>query len=193
MYRCTDLAGQLAAVQIGCAVAGSGQASAHDFAALLAEIKSLACCVAAARQDLSALGAADIVGYHVPAAADELDAIVAHTGAATWTILDQCERIEEATAGSAAQPAASLALARIYEACSFQDITGQRVTKVIRTLQLVEAGLQAILHVFAPGVAAGDTGADSKAVMAEPLLNGPQSTQDAMNQDAVDALLAGTP
>ena len=78
-------------------------------------------------------------------------------------------------------------LARIYEACSFQDITGQRVAKVVRTLQLVEARLEAILVVFAPEVVA-----DSMGIGPDPLLNGPQSPLHAMDQNAVDALLAAT-
>ena len=187
MDRCLDLASHLAAVQDYCSTAGSEQATALDFAALLAEVQNLAGCIAWARRDLTALGAEDIVGYHVPAATDELDAIVAHTAEATGTILDQCERIEEVTASTVAQSDTTIALARIYEACSFQDITGQRVAKVVRTLQLVEARIQAILRVFAPEVVAS-----GGIAVLQPLLSGPQSPLHAMDQSAVDALLAAS-
>ena len=106
---------------------------------MLAEVHALASCIHRARQDLSALGADDIVARHVPAASDELDAVVTHTEPATGTILDECEALEQAVTGTACHAVVSAAAGRIYEACSFQDITGQRVAKVVHTLQIVEA------------------------------------------------------
>ncbi len=180
-----DLVGHLAAVQLRCSRAGSGQADANDFAALLAEVQSLAECIDCARHDLAALGADEIVARHVPAAADELDAVVTHTAAATGTILDVCEWLEQAVEDTPSHAVVSSAAARIYEACSFQDITGQRVAKVVQTLQLVEARVKAILLVF---------GRDEPFEVASagpgPLLNGPQRPRDAMDQTAIDALLA---
>ena len=179
------MASHLAAVRFRCSTAGLGQANASDFAALLAEVQSLAECIDCARHDLAALGADELVGRHVPAAADELDAVVTHTAAAAGTILDVCERLEQAVAHTASHGLVSAAMARIYEACSFQDITGQRVAKVVQTLQLVEARVKAMLLVFGengPGEVVS-TGPDK-------LLNGPQRPRDAMDQTAVDALLA---
>lgn len=37
-------------------------------------------------------------------------------------------------------------VARIYEACNFQDLAGQRIAKVIETLGLIEAELARMLH-----------------------------------------------
>ena len=187
MDRCPDLAGHLESVQVRCSTAGSGEADALDCPALLAELRALADCIACARHDLTALGAADIVGYHVPAATDELNAIVAHTAAATFAILDQCDRIEEATTGTSARPAAAAAAARIFEACSFQDITGQRVAKVVRTLRIVDERVQSILLIFAP-----EAVPNGRLVASEPLLSGPQFPLHAMDQNAVDTLLAAT-
>ena len=181
-----DLAGHLAAVQVRCSAAWIGQVDEREHAALLGELRGLAACINRARTDLAVLGANDIVDRHVPAAADELDAIISHTAAATSTILDECEHLEQAVAGWEGQAVVSAATARIYEACSFQDITGQRVAKVVQTLQLVEARLDGVLRVFGR----------ADAIAAQPaapvvLLNGPQRPADAMDQGAVDALLAG--
>ena len=40
------------------------------------------------------------------------------------------------------------ATTRIYEACSFQDITGQRITKVVATLKTIEAKVAGIVSTF---------------------------------------------
>ena len=40
------------------------------------------------------------------------------------------------------------ATTRIYEACSFQDITGQRITKVVSTLKTIEAKVASIVATF---------------------------------------------
>ncbi len=39
-------------------------------------------------------------------------------------------------------------MTKIYEACSFQDITGQRITKVVTTLKLIEAKVAQIMTTF---------------------------------------------
>ena len=48
------------------------------------------------------------------------------------------------------EPAAKLqdATTRIYEACSFQDITGQRITKVVAALKAIEAKVAQIVATF---------------------------------------------
>jgi len=66
-------------------------------------------------------------------AADELDKIVAATADAKNSIMDATEIIEAAVSAvdgeTRDQPLD--ATARIYEACGFQDITSQRITKVV--------------------------------------------------------------
>ncbi len=180
------LAGYLAAVQLRCYAAGQAPANEGDFSALLAEVEALAECISRARYDLTALGADELVDRQVPAATDELDAIVSHTAAATTTILDVCEQLELDVAGQPAQEPVSSATRQIYEACSFQDITGQRVAKVVQTLLTVEARVQAILRAFGHSPAVFEP----VAMQPPPLLNGPQRARDAIDQRAVDALLA---
>ncbi len=45
------------------------------------------------------------------------------------------------------------ATTRIYEACSFQDITGQRITKVVATLKTIERKVAHIIGTFGTGIA----------------------------------------
>ena len=155
--------------------------------ALLTEIKMLASYIDRTRREIVALGADGVLKSHVLTATDELDAIVIHTAKATSTILDVCEILDGATfPGSKAT--IGEATARIYEACSFQDITGQRVAKVVRTLQAIETRITDILYAFGNGAVPDRQTALGQAHDGD-LLNGPQHPEAAMDQRAVDALL----
>jgi chemotaxis protein CheZ len=84
----------------------------------------------------------------------------------------------------------------VYEACSFQDITGQRITKVVATLQAIERKVAHITAVFGrdhfmPRASeAANAGAIEGTIAAASLLNGPQLPAAAMDQSTIDALLA---
>jgi chemotaxis protein CheZ len=166
-----------------------------DFAArearLLSEVEELGRTIAAARVEIAALRVDDITASHIPSATDELDAIVAHTAAATDSILETCETLDRVAAAEAGETAATLqeATTRIYEACSFQDITGQRITKVVATLKAIDAKVAQIVGAFgtrppAPPPRAAPAARDAT------LLEGPQLPTNAMVQSDIDALLA---
>jgi len=81
--------------------------------------------------------------------ADELDAVTAGTAQATQKILAAAEEIDQLANNLSAalkgklerelaQDIADSAL-RIFEACNFQDLIGQRVAKVMKTLKVDEA------------------------------------------------------
>ena len=106
----------------------------------------------------------------------------------SWT---SCETLDAVAAGISGESAVKLqdATTRIYEACSFQDITGQRITKVVSTLKAIETKVAQIVATFGPSVGAEIAAANS----AEPeaaLLNGPQLPTAAMDQSDIDKLLA---
>ena len=107
---------------------------------LLSEVEALGRTISAAKADIAALRVDDINVSHIPFATDELDAIVAHTAAATNAILECCETLDEVGPRLSGELAAKLTdvTTRIYEACSFQDITGQRITKVVGALKVIE-------------------------------------------------------
>ena len=166
-----------------------GDLTAPD-AALLAEVEALAQTVANARAEIAALQADDITASHIPSATDELDAIVEHTAEATNIILECCEALDTlgpTLSGEAAQAVQDVTT-RVYEACGFQDITGQRITKVVSTLQAIERKVAQIVEVFGRGARGG--GAPIAASETESLLNGPQMPTSAMDQTDIDALLA---
>ena len=118
--------------------------------------------------------------------ADELEEIVTETARAANRIMDAAETIEGVAGKVDPASAAALtdAVTQIYEASSFQDITGQRITKVVRALQSMESKLQSLAGAFgrADFTPAAQVEGDAA------LLNGPQLSQSASSQDDIDAL-----
>ncbi|MDD9900844.1 MAG: protein phosphatase CheZ [Alphaproteobacteria bacterium] len=146
------------------------------------------------RAELAQMRSIEISHNHIPTATDELDAVVDETAKATGTIMDACDEIEKIGEGVSDEQRAQLTdvITRVYEACSFQDITGQRITKVVKTLKNIEAKVADILSAFghgAPG-AYGKAPAVKEQEGSGTLLNGPQVGGPAVNQAEIDKLLA---
>src|SRR5215469_10551521 len=101
--------------------------------------------------------------------------------------MDAAESVEKVAAGLEAGPAGALmdAVTNIYEASAFQDITGQRITKIVRALQSLENKLNSLVCAFGPLEGGEDAPArDGDAA----LLNGPQLEKNASSQTDIDAL-----
>jgi chemotaxis protein CheZ len=104
------------------------------------ELREIAGYIETMRHEIGALQVNDLKNTRIPSAGEELDAIVQATEHATNTIMECAEAVMGA---DASDPAAYKALVDekmmvIFEACSFQDITGQRIAKVVETLQHIE-------------------------------------------------------
>lgn len=132
-------------------------------------------------------------------AGEELDAIVKATEQATNSLLTNAETVDRAAAAIlasstdpvVAEHAAEIqdAIVRMFEACNFQDITGQRIGKVVRTLGFVEERVAAMIQAWGeeafrnlprPEEVTGNEEAK--------LLNGPQLEGRAISQAEIDAL-----
>ncbi len=150
-----------------------------------------------ARKDIAALQPADLSGEHIPRAGQELEAIVESTEAATNTIMEAAEEIMAADTGdvSAYQELVADAVMRIFEACSFQDITGQRISKVVETFTYIESRLNKVAKLIegveglAPELSEEETDANRR--KRELMLNGPQLKGNGKDQNEVDVLMAG--
>ena len=172
-------------------MAAAGGEAGETERGLLAEVEELGRTIANAKAEIAALGVDDITTCDIPFATDELDAIVAHTASATNTILESCETLD-AVAAELDGPGATWlqdATTHIYEACSFQDITGQRITKVVATLKAIEQKVAQIVQTFGARRGALPRGAEAPTGEAG-LLNGPQLPAAAMDQSDIDQLLA---
>ncbi len=100
--------------------------------------------------------------------------------------------LDEVSAAVSGDAAAKLqaATTQIYEACSFQDITGQRITKIVATLKTIEGKVAHIIGTFG-AIHRRSAGTRSIHVATDAdLLNGPQLPANAMDQSDIDKLLA---
>ena len=165
-------------------------------ASLLAELEALGCEVQRAKSEIASMRVEDINASHIPRATDELDAVVEHTANATNEILDVCEGLEAMQMRLPAEEADKLgtAVTRIYEACSFQDITGQRIGKVVSALKAIEARVSAVTARFAntsEALPPLETEKPATAVTeGRALANGPQLPGLGTSQADIDKLLA---
>jgi chemotaxis protein CheZ len=161
-------------------------------ATLLAEVEQIGRTIAAAKQEIASLKVEDINRAFIPSATDELDAIVEATAQATNEILDCCETFETVAGelGGEMGEALQTAVTRIYEACSFQDITGQRITKVVRTLKSIEERIAVIVATFSDRAAGAELPAQVATDGESALLNGPQLPGNGVDQAEIDRLLA---
>lgn len=139
---------------------------------------------------------------HFSQMSDELDAIVAATEAATDTIMENVEQMDDiitAVRPHVTDPEALRQLATfpdktgaVFEACAFQDITGQRITKVVKSLQFIEQRVNALIDIWGPETLAGvevedNTPRDEYGKY----LHGPQLAGKGISQADVDAMLGG--
>jgi len=172
----------------------SGEMSAADLK-LYQELEALADYIHKAKAELAQLRTDDLQSRYIASATDELDAIVGATENATNAILDAAEKIEEVSREADPALAAKLteATTAIFEASNFQDITGQRITKVVKALKHIEERIEGLVSAFGPEIAAARVAeAKSSEPGAKPtdqdLLNGPQLPDAAHDQAAIDAL-----
>lgn len=171
----------------------SGDITASDLK-FYAELEELANYIRNAKLEIAEIKPKDISTSHIPNATDELDAVVGATEEATNKIMDVCDTMS-AIAGKCSpeiNEELTSCTTRIFEACNFQDITGQRITKVVQTLKYIDGKVDALLKALGDEIYHGDTSGRAKTANSEELLlNGPQLPKNAIDQDAIDKLLSG--
>jgi chemotaxis protein CheZ len=169
--------------------AKAGDLSAAE-AALLAELEELGRTVAATKREIARLRVDDITESHIPAATDELDAIVDHTAQATNEILDCCEALEviATRVPTAEAQALQAVVTQIYEACSFQDITGQRIGKVVSALKAIEARVATVTGRYLEGH--DPAPASPPLTEGARLADGPPLPGNGVSQAQIDRLLS---
>jgi chemotaxis protein CheZ len=159
-------------------------------ARLRAELGGLVAFIETAKQEIAAAQPGDIPSQHIPNATDELDAIVKATEGATQAILDVAEKVGEVANQVGGEHAEQLnkLTTMIFEASNFQDITGQRITKVVRTLREIERKVIAMAHAVGQEIGDPNRSAEDKREGDAKLLNGPQLPEAATSQSDIDAL-----
>ena len=165
------------------------------------DLEDLASYIRETKNEIMNLSPEDISDEHLSTASVELDAIVNATEKATNSIMEAAEQIEvvgEEVGDEVAEKICNATM-QIYEACGFQDITGQRISKVVKAMQEIENKIDDLIGVFGDGDEeaqeerrrARDKSRDEKrqeAIAEGELLEGPQLPQTAVSQDDIDSL-----
>jgi chemotaxis protein CheZ len=154
------------------------------------------------KQQIATLHVTGFQGPEMRRVTDELDAIVDGTESATDNILNAAEEIDQCanTLSAMVKTEQELNLARdirdrtvqIFESCNFQDLTGQRISKVVTTLKFIETHIIKMMDIWGGIEALKDFTPDAIAERSgdAKLLNGPKLADDAghASQDDIDAL-----
>lgn len=154
------------------------------------------------KQEIAVLHGKSFDGDEMARVTGELGAVVGGTEEATQQILEAAEAIDQCASAltkvNSPDQQAQLAddiqerVVSIFEACNFQDLTGQRISKVMNTMRFIEHHINVMMDIWggvdaikahAPAVIDDRVG-DAR------LLNGPKGPGDAghASQDDIDAM-----
>lgn len=155
------------------------------------EISRLANYINEAKTEIFAISTNDKAEDTLMDASQHLDEVIKHTEEATNTIMDASDSIMNAAGGIGGEKEATImdAVNRIYESCNFQDITGQRIRKVIKLIENIEERVSKLNELFG-SEAASDKVVPVTSLTDKDLLNGPQLAGKAASQDEIDMLFA---
>ena len=77
----------------------------------------------------------------------------------------------------------------VFDACAFQDLTGQRVTKIVKSVSYVEERVSALRAIWGTDqLESVEIDLKDDRTEDEKLLHGPQAKSEALGQDDIDAL-----
>jgi chemotaxis protein CheZ len=154
------------------------------------------------KQEIAVLHGKSFEGEEMSRVTGELGAVVGGTEEATQQILEAAEAIDQAASAltkvNSPDQQAQLSediqdrVVAIFEACNFQDLTGQRISKVMTTMKFIEHHINVMMEIWG--------GVDAIKAHAPPiiddrvgdarLLNGPRAPDEDghASQDDIDAL-----
>ena len=176
---------------------------------LYGELGELAKFINAARKDLRDFQPHTLADKDIPDASNQLDAIVSQTEGATKKIMDCLDQMqtnqqriidrlishepplnEDILAGvdDAMSESESL-ITQIYEACTFQDLTGQRIMKIVKTLKEIERQVLRMVVLFGMNNKNVDEETRKSLEHEVDLLEGPQLPGNSLEQDDIDDIL----
>jgi chemotaxis protein CheZ len=172
--------------------------SEQEVLSLNLELQALMQYIQRVRQEIASINRGADGDDYFESMGEQLDAIVQATEAATNLIMEMVEKNQEAVntlKETVTEPEQVALLDQIidngnavFEACSFQDITGQRVSKIVKSVTYVEQRVNTLVEVW------GRDALDSVEVVAEEktadeaMLSGPQLKGQGISQDEIDKL-----
>ncbi len=154
------------------------------------------------KKEIATIHTTGFKGAEMSRVADELDAIVVGTEQATETILTAAEEIDQNASTLIAKLSEEsdqglvddiqAQVVKVFEACNFQDLTGQRITKVISAFRFIEERVGNMMAIWGGIDSFADIELDDAGQPTgdAALLNGPalESDDDVADQGDIDAL-----
>ncbi|MBV5270658.1 MAG: protein phosphatase CheZ [Afipia sp.] len=181
---------------------GSYRAQIEQCEKLKVELDLIHDAITRTKQEIAMLHGKSFSGDEMLKVTGELGAVVGGTEEATQQILEAAEAIDQAATalGKTSSPDQHARLSEeilervvgIFEACNFQDLTGQRISKVMTTMKFIEHHITVMMEIWG-GVDAIKQHApailDTRVGDAR-LLNGPKGLDDVghASQDDIDAM-----
>lgn len=146
---------------------------------------------------LEKLGSRNASAKSIPAALVQINSIREATESAASMVMDAADQMGLIAEEADVELAGTLmdVSINLYEATSFQDICGQRLTKIEKILSGLEANLTELADKIGDDVILEDKDEvlfdeHGFAVNSDDLLNGPQLDGEGQSQDDIDALMA---
>ncbi len=184
-------------------IASNMQPGGEADAFIRTEIHRMAEYIDQAKKEIMEMRAGGETQEHaISGASVQLDAVIKATEEASNIIMDAADQIQSLAAGVGGEKEQQLmdVSMKIYEACNFQDLTGQRINKVIAMINVLDERIHRLVSLFgevnvASAVAVAPTPVPTAQVIQgqfseKDLLNGPQIKQP--TQADIDALFGNS-
>jgi len=181
---------------------GDGELDIDEINMLRSEVRALSRSIYDTKREIKALGLNEEDKFSI--VTNELDEIVSATERATETILNSAEKIDD-LAQQLRQHSPDQFVSQLtdeilektimmFEACNFQDLCGQRTTKVVNNLKFIEERVGKMLEIW--GEDSFDTVVHPEDVMQKnaqapvhgEVLHGPAEHGGGISQADIDAL-----
>lgn len=161
--------------------------------ALHRDCHALAQYIALIRKSVSEMRPQELRSIKLPRAVQEIGAVTKETEAAAETIMSAVEEIMALKIESDEKTKAALndACVRILEACAFQDITGQRITKIAGVLTYLEEMLERLGKLLGEDVKDAPLSPEDRSAE-KSLINGPALNGQGLCQSEIDRLVKGS-
>jgi chemotaxis protein CheZ len=179
------------------------QAEIAEIQKLKTELDLIQAAIKDTKQEIATLHLSGFRGREMRRVTDELDAVVSGTADATESILNAAEDIDQhahtlAALGRSEQEKnlardVSERVVQIFESCNFQDLTGQRIAKVVATLKFIEAHIIKMMEIWGGiEVLKEFTPAAIPPREGDGFVNGPRLAGEAghASQDDIDAMFS---
>jgi len=144
--------------EVSTTVVGDFKREIHEAAGLRQQLQEMSNAILQTKKEIAAFGHIGEDDDHIITMTSQLDAVVADTEKATNVILSaaesidcQAERIrghvkDEEEAGWVDEIRDQVV--KVFEACNFQDITGQRINKVVTTLKFIDERVTMMIDIL---------------------------------------------